>query len=168
MSKLPTLAVEPLTAEAFAPFGEVIEAGPAAVQRLINFGHTMRFHDLADIDVMEGGGKVGVSIFRTEPVEGEVEIKVMEYHPKSSQAFIPLSAHPYLVVVAPAGAFDAGKLQAFAASPNQGVNYRKGTWHHFNLALAGVSDFLVIDRIKDDDNCVELELEPEDRVILKL
>ena len=162
---------EPLTAEAFAPFGDVIEAGPKAVQRLINFGHTARFHDLAEIDVMEGGGKVGVSIFRTKPVRGEVVIKVMEHHPKSSQAFIPLSAHPYLVVVAPPGPFEAGGLCVFAASPNQGVNYRKGTWHHYNLALAEESDFLVIDRIApngDDDDCEEIELSPAEQVTLKL
>jgi ureidoglycolate lyase len=40
------------------------------------------------------------------------------------------------------------------------VNYRKGTWHHFNLALGETSDFLVIDRDADDNNTDEIALDP--------
>ena len=40
---------EPLTAEAFAPFGEVIEASDRAERIGINRGYTTRFNDLARI-----------------------------------------------------------------------------------------------------------------------
>ena len=55
------LIAEPLTAEAFAPFGEVIEASDAARHFTINGGNTERFHDLADIDAGTAG-RVIVSI----------------------------------------------------------------------------------------------------------
>jgi ureidoglycolate lyase len=146
----------PLTAEAFAPFGEVIAAGGAP--RPINYGATLRFHDLAAIDADGEGGRVIVSIFRSTPPAYPFALQIMENHPVASQAFMPLSGRPYLVVVAPAGPFDAGALRAFAAGAGQGVNFRKGVWHHYNLALGGVSDFLVIDREGPGDNLEEIAI----------
>ena len=154
MSRL--LKPKPLTAEAFAPFGDVIEA--RGIPRDINYGATTRFHDLANIDPGEQG-KAIVSIFRSAPPAYPFALKVMENHPDASQAFMPLGNKPYLVVVAPIGKFDAAALQAFVASPGQGVNYRRGVWHHYSLALDGVSDFLVIDRDGPGDNLEEIELD---------
>ncbi len=165
------IKAEPLTAEAFKPFGDVIETDANAVQKAINYGNTTRFHDLAGIDTAKNGGRAGVSIFRSTPLALPVTIKLMEYHPLSSQAFIPLSARPYLVVVAPAGVFDAPAIRVFVASGDQGVNYRAGTWHHFSLALEAVSDFLVIDRIADEDdtvNCVEHALTEHEQLTITL
>lgn len=165
------IKAEPLVAEAFKPFGDVIEAGADAVQKAINYGNTTRFHDLACIDVSQKGGRAGVSIFRSTPLAQPITIKIMEYHPLSSQAFVPLSTNPYLVVVAPAGDFDASAIRAFIASGDQGVNYHAGTWHHFSLALGGVSDFLVIDRIAGgdgSDNCIEHELSETEQLTITL
>ncbi len=152
------LTPQPLTAEAFAPFGEVIEAGPAAEQRAINYGATTRFHDLARVDVAEDGGAPLISIFRSSPIERPVRIRIMERHPVASQAFMPLSDRPYLVVVAPPGDLDPDTIRAFIAAPGQGVNYARGTWHHYSLALDAVSDFLVVDRGGPGDNLDEVEL----------
>lgn len=152
------LKPEPLTAEAFAPFGDVIEAGPAAEQRAINYGATTRFHDLARVDVAEDGGEPLISIFRSTPIARPVRVKIMERHPVASQAFMPLSGRPYLVVVAPPGDLDPDKIRAFLAGPGQGVNYARGTWHHYSLALDEVSDFLVVDRGGPGDNLDEVEL----------
>lgn len=162
---------EPLTAEAFKPFGDVIEAGADAVQLAINYGNTTRFHDLASVDVAAEGGRPGVSIFRSTPLTQPITIKIMEYHPLSSQAFMPLSGNPYLVVVAPAGEFDASAIRVFTAPGDQGVNYHAGTWHHFSLALECVIDFLVIDRIADEDddaNCVEYALSDNEQLTIAL
>lgn len=139
------LVAEPLTAEAFAPFGDVIEAATAAEVVPINYGWTTRFNDLAGIDTRDEGGRTIVSIFRSRPLEPLV-LKVFERHPLGSQAFVPMQGRPYLVAVAPAGAFDPVGVRVFRAEPSQGVNYAKGTWHHFLLALEAESDFLVIDR----------------------
>lgn len=153
------LKPQPLTAEAFAPFGDVIEAGERAQVREINYGHTRRFHDLARLDLDAEGGRPLVSIFRSTPLPRPIRIERMERHPLSSQAFYPLSGRPFLVVVAERGEFDPAGLRAFIAGPRQGVNYHAGSWHHFSLALDQVSEFLVIDRGGSGENCDEVLLD---------
>lgn len=156
------LKPEPLTAAAFAPYGDVIECATAKELRNINYGQTERYHDLARLDLTAENGQPLVSIFRSTPLPRPIAVKVMERHPLSSQAFYPLGNHPYMVVVAEAGEFDVSGLRAFLAGPQQGVNYRKGTWHHYSLALDKVSDFLVIDRGGPEKNCDEVFLEEGD------
>jgi ureidoglycolate lyase len=153
------LEVEPLSREAFAPFGDVIEASEAARHFPINGGNTERYHDLAGIEPGPEGRAI-VSIFRGQPRELPFPVAMMERHPLGSQAFIPLSGRPYLVVVAPAGAPPAAEdLRVFLARADQGVNYRTGVWHHPLLALDAVCDFLVVDRGGPGHNCDEVQLE---------
>ncbi|BCF88249.1 MULTISPECIES: ureidoglycolate lyase [Paraburkholderia] len=152
-----TLAIEPLTREAFAPFGDVIEL-EGAKQIPINLGTTIRYHDLAKVDVTDEGGRTLVNLFRGQPRALPFEITMMERHPLGSQAFIPLNDKPYLVVVAPAGELDESKIRAFVTSGWQGVNYAKGVWHHPLLALGEVSDFIVVDRGGDGLNLNEQNL----------
>ena len=154
------LTPEPLTAHAFAPFGDVIEATDHAEQRVINAGHTVRFHDLARLSLDADDGRPCLSIFRTRPLPQPLQLTAMERHPLSSQAFHPLGGHRWLVVVAPPGRFDQAAVRAFLAGAQQGVNFHPGTWHHFSLALDGPSDFLVVDRDGDDENCDEVGLDP--------
>lgn len=150
---------KPLTRDNFAPFGDVIEVSDQTHHFSINQGYTERYHDLATLDVAEDGGRPLINIFRATPLAQPVAIRMMERHPLSSQAFIPLSGNPYLVVVAPAGEFDVSKLEVFLGQPHQGVNYHRGTWHHFCLALNACSDFLVVDRGGEGKNCDEIELD---------
>ncbi len=158
MTGYPTLALEPLTRLAFRPFGEVIEAR-GRTSYAINGGTTDRFHDLAPVDVQAGGGRALISIFRARPVLEPPIIRMLERHPLGSQAFVPLSGRPYLVVVAqPGSPLDPETLRAFLAGADQGVSYARGTWHHPLLALEAESDFLVIDRGGPGDNCDEVEL----------
>lgn len=153
---------EPLTAEAFAPFGSVIAASDEAVKLDINQGHAVRYDALAEVDVAEGGGVAVISLFRAKPL-AELVLRAFERHPLGSQTFVPLSGKPYLVAVAPAGPFDPAKIRLFRAEPHQGVHYRKGVWHHFLLVLAE-SDFLVVDRAGPGDNCEEVELPPDEEI----
>lgn len=148
---------EPLTAQAFAPFGSVIEVSDHAVKVAINQGNTDRYDRLAEIDVADCGGVGVVSVFRGRPLTPLV-LKIFERHPLGSQSFMPLSGRPYLVAVAPDGAFDPALVKVFHADAHQGVHYRKGVWHHFLLALDAESDFLVIDRAGPGDNCDEIHL----------
>ncbi len=156
-----------LTADAFAPFGDVIEASDDAERIAINYGYTTRFNDLAGIDVASDGGRPIVSLFRAKPLTPPL-LKIFERHPLGSQAFMPLNGRPYLVAVAPAGDFDPARLTVFRAAPHQGVNYAKGTWHHFLLALEAESDFLVIDREGPGENLNEIEVAPADQVLVRL
>lgn len=150
------LKPEPLTAAAFASYGDVIDIENAHEVRYINEGHTDRFHNLATLDLVQDGGVPLLSIFRTRPLPRPIFLKTMERHPLSSQAFYPLGRRKYLVAVAAAGPFDAANIRVFLASPHQGVNYRRGVWHHYNLALDAPSDFLVIDRGGPEKNCDEV------------
>jgi ureidoglycolate lyase len=158
------LSPQPLTASAFAPFGDVIEAPEHGLGVPINYGQTTRFHDLARIDVGDGGGRAIVSLFRGQPLEPPV-LKIFERHPLGSQAFVPLNARPYLIAAAPAGRFDPAAVSLFRAASGQGVNYAKGTWHHFLLPLEAESDFLVIDREGPGENLDEIELAPADQIL---
>jgi ureidoglycolate lyase len=72
------------------------------------------------------------------------------------------------VAVAPAGEFDPAAVRVFRAEPHQGVNYAKGTWHHFLLALEAESDFLVVDRECPGDNLDEVELSEADWIAVTL
>lgn len=153
----------PLTAEAFAPYGDVISARDGVEQYPINYGATTRFNALARVDAAaEGGGPV-ISIFRSTPLP-ELVLKVMERHPLGSQAFMPLNGRPYLVAVAPSGAFDPAKIEVFLAAGDQGVNYAAGTWHHYSLALGEVSDFLVVDRAGPGENLDEVVLDEAEQI----
>jgi len=158
MTRLILIKPVPLTAEAFAPYGDVIEASAGAEQKIINHGNSIRYHDLARLDLVAGGGRPSVNIFRSTPLPRPVNIRVMERHPLSSQLFFPLSSRPYLVVVAAKGAFETGNIRAFLAGPGQGVNYHAGVWHHYSLALKEPADFLVIDRFGPGENCEEVSL----------
>lgn len=141
------LTVEPLRADAFAPFGDVIEPGAAASRRTINEGFAERFDDLARLDTGREGGHPVLSVFRARPRALPLQLRLVERHLLGSQAFVPLLAQRFLVVVAPAGPAPASaQLRCFMTSPGQGVNYAAGTWHHPLIALDAAGDFLVIDR----------------------
>ena len=149
------LAIEALTPEGFAPFGEVI--APEAARRAfpINAGNTQRFHDLANVECLGDGGRIGISLFRGQPRALPFTVTMLERHPLGSQAFVPLSRTPYLIVVSES---PEATPRAFLARDGPGINYRRGTWHHPLLALDAVSDFLVVDRIGPGDNCEEATL----------
>lgn len=151
------LRVEPLTRQAFAPFGDVVSLDGAR-RFPINGGTTERFHDLATIDVADAGGRPLVNVFRGQPRALPFEVTMMERHPLGSQAFIPLGDVRYLVVVAPPGPFDGRQMRAFSVEGGIGVNYARGVWHHPLIVLDAVGDFLVVDRGGDSPNCDEIEL----------
>ena len=157
------LPIEALSAEAFAPFGTVIQL-EGARHYPINQGTTERFHALALADTDSPGGRTGISLFRGQGFALPFRLRVMERHPLSSQAFVPIAcarSDRYLVVVAPAGELQLDGLRAFLAEGFQGVQYARGVWHHPLIALDRDSDFLVIDRIADDANCDEVDVSEE-------
>ena len=150
------LAPVPLTQREFAPFGEVIET-EGAERRLINDGTTVRFHDLARVDVAADGGFPLINVFRARPQALPLTIRLLEQHPLGSQAFIPLDAAQFLIVVAPAGAAPRpAELRAFVSDGRQGVNYGRGVWHHPVIAMTRETDFVVVDRGGPGDNLVEM------------
>lgn len=140
------ITTEPLTKAAFGAFGDVIERDPASSYET-NDGEARRHHDLARIDVGAEDGRVAVSIFQVlKQAALPFHLRLMERHPISSQAFVPLGRSRFVAVVAPRDAQPgAANLRAFLAGPGQGINLHAGVWHHPLIAL-DTSDFLVIDR----------------------
>jgi ureidoglycolate lyase len=156
------LDISPLSRGTFAPFGDVIEV-EGSDGFTINDGFATRYHDLARVDVLEGGGRPLINIFRARPWPQPIGIRMMERHPLSSQAFVPLSPRPFLMVVASPGQTpDPARLRAFVTNGRQGVNYHRGVWHHPLLALERETDFLVVDRGAEDGNCDEFHFDQSD------
>ena len=146
------IPVEPLTAEAFAPFGDVIEAA-GAPDVVINRGSCGRYHDRAELDF--AAGRAGISLFKAEPRPLPYTLEMVERHPEGSQAFVPMSLEPFLVIVAPDNSSQPGRPRAFKTTPGQAVNYRRGTWHGVLTPLRAPGLFAVIDRIGDGTNLQE-------------
>lgn len=147
-----TLRTEPLTAAAFAPFGEVLEAA-GAPDRIINEGMCGRFHDRATLDF--GSGRAGISVFDAVPRSLPYDFSLVERHPEGSQAFLPMTAHPFLVIVALDEGTRPGRPRAFLTSGAQGINLRRGTWHGVLTPLHAPGVFAVVDRIGAGANLEE-------------
>ena len=143
------LTAAPLTAEAFAPFGDVLEA--TGDFRLLNQGLCRRHHDRARLD-FGPEGRAGISIFRAEPRALPYRFDLIERHPEGSQAFLPMSDHPFLVIVAPD---PQAEPRAFLTNGAQGINLHRGTWHGVLTPLSAPGIFAVVDRIGPTPNLEE-------------
>jgi ureidoglycolate lyase len=150
------LATVPLTAAAFAAFGDVIDVA-GVVPLDINQGFAKRFDDLVGVDVTPEGGATKVSVFQAEPRPLPFEIKLMERHPLGSQMFYPLQDRPWLVVVC-GDPLEVSSYRAFEVHGRQGVNYRRGVWHHPLLVYDHDSRFMIVDRKGPGHNLEEVWL----------
>jgi ureidoglycolate lyase len=148
------IVAQPLTREAFTPFGDVIETEDAQ-SFLINSGMCRRFHDLARVDVAGENARVLVSLFRAQPYSLPLKLGMVERHPLGSQAFMPLSPRPFLVVACPDEGGRPGLPQAFITRPGQGVNYARNIWHGVLTPIGEEQDFLVVDRGGEGNNLEE-------------
>ena len=152
-----TIKAQPITAAAFAPYGEVLAPRDAAT-KMINAGRCERHHALAT--VQRGGGEAIISIFRSQPVSLPYDCALLERHPLGSQAFIPLSDRPWLSVVAPDEGGRPGEPLAFIVPAGVGVNLHAGVWHGVLTPLDHAADFLVVDREGDGVNLEEVAIDP--------
>jgi ureidoglycolate lyase len=151
---MPTIRIEPLTPEAFAPFGQVIDI-EGAKHFPINRGMTERYHDLARIELGGPDPRPLLSIARGKPYRLPLTLAMVERHPLGSQAFYPLSPRPFLVIVAPDHHGTPTTPRAFLTRPGQGINYAMNTWHGVLTPLDEEADFLIIDRGGEGNNLEE-------------
>lgn len=151
------IRTEPLTAEGFAPFGDVLDCA-GEPDKLINAGLCGRYHDRATLD-FGPEGRAGLSLFNAQPRSLPYSFDLLERHPEGSQAFIPMTENPFLVIVALDDQGKPGSPRAFLTAPHQGVNFHRGTWHGVLTPLAAPGIFAVVDRIGTTANLEELLLD---------
>lgn len=131
------LVVRALSAEAFAPYGDVLAAPEAP-------GRTY-------FEAALGNGRTqarpSLSMVNRAPIEGlPLAVSMMERHEFSSQSFVPIDVSRWLVIVCPhaaGGGPDTSKAAAFVAHGGQGVTYRPNTWHHSLTVLDRPAQFAV-------------------------
>lgn len=160
-----TITVAPLAAEAFAPFGQVIQIAGAR-HYPINAGMTERYHGLARVELAGADARPLISIFRGKPYSLPLTLSLVERHPLGSQAFYPLSSRPFLVVVAPDGPDGPDTPRAFLAAPDQGVNIGINVWHGVLTPLDDTSDFLVVDRGGPGNNLEEFTFDEPYSIVM--
>lgn len=146
------LTVAPLTPEAFAPYGDVLDVRGEPT-KLINQGMCGRYHDLAKLDFADG--RAGISLFDAKARHLPHVVDMVERHPEGSQAFMPLSQVRFLVVVADDDGGIPVNLRAFVTAPGQSINLHRGVWHGVLAPMGAPGQFAVVDRIGEGANLEE-------------
>ena len=162
------LTVSPLTRDGFAPFGDVVEfEGRESFP--INNGMADRYHALADIELGDAESRGVISLVASRQFAMPRRVDHLEYHPLGSQAFLPLDPTPFIVVVgAAADAPDLAQLRAFVTNGKQGINYRRGTWHHVLLTPYAPMRFICVDRAGPGNNCIDYHVPEPEQPLLNL
>jgi ureidoglycolate lyase len=150
---MPVIKLEAVTAEAFAPFGQLLPARKAGEARL---------ELIEELQNLRPTAKPRLSLAAVAPTALPLIAVEMERHVFSSQAFVPVDCESFLVLVAPhgeGGGPDVGGLRAFRVPGHVGVNYRADTWHHPLTALERPARFVVltfVDGSATDEQFVKL------------
>lgn len=146
------MQVQPLTSQAFAPYGDVL-----AVPRANG-----RWDADASLFSARAAARPSLTLSQRDPVVLPLQVLRMERHAFSSQTFLPLAPARFLVLVAPhapGGGPDMARAQAFLAGPGQGVTYGRDVWHHPMAVLDAPARFAVLiwkDGGADDEEFVDV------------
>lgn len=176
------LRAEPLSIDAFAPFGEVLSpraAPPITNRTLIEKGFVRtkdpvsdaRYPDFDVLDYWTPIAEISTDTMRfgyLRPKPRPLSVSWFERHVLGTQTFIPIGGKRALFVVAPAGDNadpdalpDLSVARAFVLDGKAGVNIKPGTWHWTPFPLEDGADFVILVRDRagpDDLNFVDLEL----------
>jgi ureidoglycolate lyase len=136
-----TLIVETPTAEAIAPFGELVGADPTAPKPEGSFYKAVSTYRPTFISDAET--EIAVCTLQRRPIR----VQWMERHFKHTQVFLPLGGKPFLAVLAPPTDTDLPDLdqaRAFLFDGQAGLSMHLGTWHEFPFALIDGTQLVVI------------------------
>jgi ureidoglycolate hydrolase len=125
------LPLEVITPEAFAPFGTVVDWS-AALERT-----EQPFHVLVH-STEPTGWRLAVSRVTMRTAER------LGAHPATEELFAPVQGSA-VILVAPRGVFDAGKVRAFLL--DRPVCVARGVWHA-NLALSAAATVLIAENLE--------------------
>jgi ureidoglycolate lyase len=132
------LIAEPISRQAYAPYGNVIAASAELPNRPANFGRAQRFDFLAQVhNLRSTDTPLNLCIFRCSPYTQPVlNVDVLEKHPHSTQVFLPMHDGRFITIVATgAETPDLNTLRAFIVEAPAGISYKPGTWHYPMTAL---------------------------------
>ncbi|CAG8653445.1 20206_t:CDS:2 [Gigaspora margarita] len=178
------LTAEPLTCESFAPYGHVIASfkEPSVSPFMTSIAHNVRitpanqgtarkYNHIAPVinfretDVISKNDKGTVvqfvakarpnlSLFRCSPMKLPIQVKLLEKHPYSSQAFIPMYSG------SKEGNPNLETLRSFIAKNNQGISYNPGVWHHPMIALEDTTNFACLTHESGNqlEDCEEIDM----------
>lgn len=131
------VTARPIDNESFAPYGQLLDVPETPG----------RYDFQAELFNGRSDAAPNLLLARAEAKSLPIDMEVMERHPQSSQAFFPLDASRYIVLVCPDstdGGPDMTRLDAFLVGAGQGINYSPGTWHHPLTALDRAGNFAVL------------------------
>ena len=125
--------IEPLTEEAFEPFGEVlgpIRRGPDSDVPGNNSLWNSNF-------AAEGTPTVGFVLYQYLKPPTEWVIERLGQHRRVSQGVVPLEGKPCVLTCAPASPWgtkpDMDRFKAFLLDGTKGVVFHKLTWHNLGI-----------------------------------
>ncbi|HEX8491576.1 MAG TPA: ureidoglycolate lyase [Pyrinomonadaceae bacterium] len=137
------LKVQPMTREAFAPFGVLLDSRGSV-----------------DIDLGEGVPSLTGATAEWRPFKFDF----MARHVRTMQVFSPLASSQAVIAVAPPGsasAPDVEKVVAFFVDGKLPYAYHRGTWHTPPFPVREWASFLVVDRsgtLDDDWELIDLRM----------
>ena len=148
------LNVKKINKENFSQFGQLISTKNVKSEN-INTNTTKSFYDLVNVQILGNDNQCRINIFKGIKRKFPIQISMLENHPFSSQAFIPLQKTTFIVVVAPISKIpDLNSIEAFKIPSEEGINFLPKVWH-FPLIATEDSNFLTIDK-KDFKNNLEI------------
>ena len=158
------IVAETVTQDKFSAFGDLLIA-EGSPDKIINQGKCGRWHDLAQLDFSDG--RAGISLFLAEKRRFPYQLDLLERHPLGSQSFIPMTANPFLAIVASDEGDRPSFPKAFLIPPHHAVSFHRNIWHGVLTPLHSPGLFAVIDRIGSGDNLEEFWFEEPYLVIDK-
>ncbi len=143
-NSMSSLKCKPISQVAYQPYGDLICADEQKAFVSSNMGTAKRFNHLTTIEnERPEKAKLNLCVFRCQPANFPIEIKLLERHQFSTQVFLPMKDDArYLVIVCLGNDKpDLNTLRAFSVKGAMGISYRPGVWHYPMTALDQNIDF---------------------------
>ena len=128
---------QPLTAEAFAPFGS-LAAIDATGGRAVNQDRGRRIPSVTDLAHDAAAMRPVLDVYHLKPSPLPFTLACFERHVLTSQVFIPIRCGRLLLAVSPNNANgrpDVARARAFIAGGDTIIHYRAAVWHSPLIAL---------------------------------
>ena len=141
LNNIMNLQIKKISKNNFSKYGQLISTQNFESQN-INEETTKSFYNLVNIEIYGDDKQYRVNIFKSIKRNFPLEINMLENHPLSSQAFIPLQKTNFIVVVAPISIEpDINLIETFLISPEEGINFKPKVWHYPLIATENSNFF---------------------------